>query len=839
MNRFDTGKRLRGAAMGCALCSAVWIAAPAFAQQREAAEAAPYDSIPVSPPAETPVPETREPPATRAIDEVIVTARRTEESLQDVPVAMAAISADELQREQINTPQDLQGRVPSLVISSSSQMRNTESPTIRGQGAQFGSSPGVVIYLAEVALPSDPVANNQGGPGKFLDLANVQILKGSQGTLFGRNTTGGAMLLEPHKPEADFSASLRAGATSYAGRSYEGMVNVPIIGDTLMARVAAQYLDREGFTKDVESGKDYDSKHYWTARAGLSWRPTDRIDNYLMGYYTDSSDNGTATVIKGINREGLNQAIPATVGLGVLSQIPGLDLTQTLGLGCALLNIYGPSRNCGQDILDEQSARGNRKVQLSADPTDNLNTGGVIDQFNYDLTDDLRLRNIASYSAFKHQYRWDLDGSRAAFNDFTNPRSHDEADLHTVTEELQLQGKALDYALNYVVGTYYERTESKGRIDGTSLFFVDVLQTYEVTKQSIAPFAQGTYDLGRLSDALSGLSFTGGIRYTWDDTEGSAAIRQLAQGLIPIANSSHDARAKDSALTYTAGLDYKIGTTLLYGKVSRGYKSGGISVVVVNPDHYTFKPEVVTNYEFGEKADLELAGMPMRLNSAVYYTDYKNLQKAGADAYVPPNTVSPIPQLGQAIFNVGQAWVAGFEMDATLQPFHGFTFVGSYGYTKGKYTQFDLLYAGATQQLDCSGQQRQSGDNLELSCIPYDAPKHQFSVSARYLLPLDPEYGDIEPSVTYAWTDSRYTAQTTLPGDEPGARLPAAGLLNASLSWSRIMGSKFDLQAYGSNLTDKQYRISNSNQWHLTYMYSAIYSEPRIVGLNLSYRWGN
>ncbi|HET8881634.1 MAG TPA: TonB-dependent receptor, partial [Solimonas sp.] len=406
-------------------------------------------------------------------------------------------------------------------------------------------------------------------------------------------------------------------------------------------------------------------------------------------------------------------------------------------------------------------------------------------------------------------------------------------------EELQLQGKGLDDALKYVIGGYYEHTDSKGQIAGTSLFFVDVLQKYDLTKHSVAPFAQATLDLGAVADALSGLNFTAGVRYTWDDTNGTASIRQVAAGLIPLVDVSHDAQAKASALTYTAGLDYKFGASLLYGKVSRGYKSGGISVVVVNPDHYTYKPEYVTNYELGEKTDFEIAGIPARINSAVYYTDYKNLQKAGSDAYVPPNSLSPIPQLGEAIFNVGKAWVAGFELDATVEPFTGFTFVGSYGYTRGEYQKFDLLYAGATQQKDCSGQQRQSGDLLELSCIPYDAPRHQYSLSARYLLPFDPTYGDIEPSVTYAWTDSHYSAQTTLPGDEPGARLPAYGLINASISWRRIMGSQFDLQVYGTNLADKEYRISNSNQWHLTYFASSIYSEPRIVGANLSYRWGN
>src|SRR3546814_5126919 len=128
--------------------------------------------------------------------------------------------------------------------------------------------------------------------------------------------------------------------------------------------------------------------------------------------------------------------------------------------------------------------------------------GAVVDQFSYDISEDLKLRNIASYSSFKHQYRWDLDGSRAGFNDFINPRTNDEANLDTITEELQLQGQALDDALKYVVGGYYESTDSKGEIDGTYLFFVNVNQKYDLTKQSLAPFEKGPYDLGPLLQAL-------------------------------------------------------------------------------------------------------------------------------------------------------------------------------------------------------------------------------------------------------------------------------------------------------------------------------------------------
>ncbi|NGY04809.1 TonB-dependent receptor [Solimonas terrae] len=819
-------------------------AADAGADQ-DTSNAAPYATIPV-PAAPEPVNAAAEPQSSRAIAEIVVTARRSKENLQNVPIAISTMSADDLQREQITTPQDLQGRVPSLIVGANSQMRNTETPTIRGQGATYGSSPGVVMYLGEVPLPSDPVANYQGGPGKFFDLASVQILKGSQGTLFGRNTTGGAMLLEPQKPKDGWSGYLRAGALSLAGKgnltgyNYEGVLNVPIVADSLLARVGGQFYQRDGFTRDVVTGKDYDNRHYWAGRASLLWRPSDGIENYLMGHYASSHDNGTAVVIKQINREGLNQAIPGAIGLGAATQIiPGIDLAQVLNAGCLVLDFFGPSTNCGQDIVDEQAARSNREVQLSADPNDILKSGAVVDKTTFALSDDVSLINIASYSTLRHSYRWDLDGSRAAINEFTNPSDVLEADIHSVTEELHLAGSALDRSLSYVVGAYYEHNEAEGEILATSLMFVHTTQQYEETKSSFAPFAQATYDLGDVFESLSGLKLTLGARHTSDKTSGHASIRQLALNTIPLVNKSYAADIDDAEWTYTAGLDYKLGRNLLYGKVSRGYKTGGIAPISVNPARYTYAPEFVLNYEIGDKSEFEIADMPVRWNSAVYYTDYTNLQKAGIDAYVDPHAVSPVPQLGQSIFNVGSAWVAGLETEFTIEPVRGAAFVATYGYTRAKYREFELEYTGATPQLDCSGQKVQAGNMVDFSCAPFQqTPRHQFSLSARSMLPVNPTAGYVQASVTYAWTDRQYSASTP-PDAEPEAWLPSYGLLNASLSWSQIFGSGLSARLYGTNLMNKEYRLSNSNQWNLTYFQASMYAEPRIVGLTLSYAWGD
>lgn len=783
------------------------------------------------------------------LEEVLVTARRTTESGQDVPIAISAMNADDLRREQINSPTDLNGKVPSLVIDSGNQMRNTETPTIRGQGAQFGSAPGVVIYMSEVALPADPVANYQGGPGKFFDLANVQVLKGSQGTLFGRNTTGGALLLEPAKPSDDFEFSVRAGVSKMAeesgieakGRSYEIVINFPVLGDTLTARFGGQVFERDGFTEDVVSGKDYDDKNYWAARFGLMWRPTENIENYFMANYSSSETNGSAAVIERINTEGLNKAIPSALGAGALTTlIPGIDLSQSANAGCLILNFYGPSSDCGQDILDEQAARGERLVQLSGDPNDSLESGLYLDKLTIDLNETLSLINIASYATMDHSYRWDLDGSRAALNEFINPDDLLNPELETVSNEVQLQGIAFDSLFSYTLGAYYEKTEASGQIKATSLMFVDVAQGYEQRKHSAAVFAQGTLDLALFTDTLAGLSLTLGARYTKDKTEGSGFIRQIAADFFPLADSSYDTEIESSSPTWTIGLDYKFDDTLLYAKVSKGYKTGGISTVSANPNHRTFQPEFVLSYELGQKSDLMFGELPVRINSAVYFTDFSDMQASAPDAYLDPNSPSPVAQLGQANFNVGEAWIAGFEMDVMMPLSERLMFIGTYGYTDAGYDEFGYNYFGATPQLDCSGNEVSNGGELELSCVPFrNVPKQQYSVSLRYTLPLDPSWGVVETAITYSWVDERYTALTSVPQAEPGVWMPDIGLVRGSIQWSNLFDSLFSLRLYGTNLENRKYRISNSNQWNLTYFQSSIYSEPRNLGLEVSFDVGH
>lgn len=242
------------------------------------------------------------------IEEVVVTAQRREERSQDVPIVITAFTAERLQQLGVVEPQNLQATVPSLVVGNNGNpARESQSFTIRGQGASYQASPGVVVYMNEVPLPAALMVPQQGGPGNFVDLENLQVLNGPQGTLFGRNTTGGAVLLVPHKPTDTLEGYVQAQVGNYENKQLEGMVNIPI-SDKVLLRAVAAYQDREGYTQDVIWNTDRDNAHWYSGRIGLTIKPTENFETYTMLYGASSKSHGTGNVLMGFNVAGLEQA---------------------------------------------------------------------------------------------------------------------------------------------------------------------------------------------------------------------------------------------------------------------------------------------------------------------------------------------------------------------------------------------------------------------------------------------------------------------------------------------------------------------------------------------------
>ncbi len=779
--------------------------------------------------------------------EIIVTAQRREEKLQDVPIAITAMSADSLRERGVTQMQDLQATVPSLVIAPNGQAsRDVMSPSMRGQSAAFQGSPAVVVYMNEVPLPAAYTLSGQGGPGNFVDLQNVQVLAGVQGTLFGRNTTGGAILLTPSKPTDALEGYIQGGYGNYNMMELEAVVNIPL-SDTLKVRLVGAGRDRDGFTKDVNWNKDRDNQHWRMGRIGIQWDPTETISNYTMAYYGYSKTRGSGTIAKNFN----------TGLFGLMNAYYG----------------YQFDLNYLNGLLDKQKALGNRKTAHGVDDFAKIITWGVSNTTDFQLADGLKLRNIASYASLKSYYSSDSDGTIAPQYDTgttlesrTSPRDY----FHTFTEELQLQGDALDGKLTYTLGGFYFKQKPSGDMVSYSINFCDKPTTVgcrmgvgaiQSHSESKALYAQATLDFGTLTPALDRLRLTAGYRYTWDKTGGTNVSYNFSpvSGYIgprpgdlvgcawktqTTANPNVDclfgSSRKDSAGTWTLGLDYRpVDDLLLYAKVSRGYKAGGFNAYSVFENTRTFGPEFVTDYEAGFKSDFKIAGAPVRLNVNGFYLDYSKIQRAAGDR----NNVTG--GQGAITLSSASAVIKGVEVEALIKPVDILELGANYSHLSSHYKSF--TFNSNSGVLDCSSTNAfdLKYTNADMSCRPlqYLSP-NILSVYGRLKIPTSERTGDLSLFVSYSWTDAQDTAPLyveTFPDGsimEPGVHLPSFGVLNASLDWKNAIGSGLDVTLFGTNLLDKEYVITNTGVYQTIGAQSQMYGEPRMYGVRLRYAFG-
>jgi iron complex outermembrane receptor protein len=808
------------------------------------------------------VPSVKSEQAASQIEEVIVTANRREERGQDVPIAITALSPERLQQQGVAKEQDLQASVPSLVVGPNGQgSRESQSFTLRGQGATFQASPGVVVYLNEVPLPAATTLSQQGGPGNFVDLENMQVLAGPQGTLFGRNTTGGAVLLVPKKPTNEPGGWVKSEIGNYDRRYLEGAANLPIVDDKLMVRVVGAFHDRDGFTRDVVWNKDRDDEHWYSGRIGILARPADGVENYTLIYGAKSDNNGAGLVHKGFNIDGL----------------------KTFGLCYEGATIPGAVASC--DVYRATTARadalGPRATAFSIDTFQQTKTWGATNTTSIDINDEITLRNIVSYQRLRLRYRYDSDATvlqqhevdpgvlpapgqvslpgdntPITYLNATGATELPRDDLRGWTEELQLQGAMLDRKLNWTVGGFYYDQRPTGPQGTRAVLYCPAAFTgqcqasnarYGVSTVSKALYAQAALDLGVLFPALDRLRLTGGYRYTWDHIAGFAtqynptttpgvAACGFDNSPVPVATAEADctfsASLRTKAPSWIVGLDYKLTPNiLLFSKVSHGYKAGGFNSYAVFVNTRTFEPEKVTSYEAGVKSDFQIAEAPVRLNVSAYTLDYKDIQRATGD-------FNPATGAGGARTLNADARIKGVEIEALIRPARGVEIGGNFSYADAKYTKYQ--YVTNTGTTACNGGVA-FGGVADSSCLPFQyLSPYIWSVHAALERPIGENNGALSLFVNYSHASRQYTEAVQLPSAQPGAYLESFGLLNVSFDWKNVAGKGFDVGLFGTNLTNKLYRTSNSNLYQLgsTLYQATLYGEPRMYGVRLRYAFG-
>jgi iron complex outermembrane receptor protein len=770
-------------------------------------------------------------------EEIVVTSRRREEKVQTVPLAVTAFSQKDIEKNQIQEIHDLGQHVPSLAVSLSQSDPNALfSSQVRLRGL-----PGVEIYFADVPIGSAdaPTSGVQHGlsPGFLYDLEDLEVVKGPQGTLFGKNSIGGLISIQPKKPTNDYDGYLKVGFGSYGDKEVEGAVNLPIISDKLTVRIAGQMQQRDGYTRNEATGKDLDNVSYYAWRVGVTLRPTDDIQNYFLydGYWQDS--NGSSNIVSFIDPKHTLSTIagvPLTIGFGAPAS--GL-LTNPVGTIIAGIKAGGLALYPGlADQFRRQQALGPRAVV--GDDFQGIGKDyfyGFTDVFTWDVNDALTIKNIAAARVFKQLSTDDYSPIGSPLLNIGAPGNNALWGNNSAqyTEELQLQGRALGDKLNWVAGGYLEfdhpigQTELASAALGNSIAGSVSYSEYHVTTLSRAAFVHGDYDLG---DYVDGLKITGGYRYTWDYS--SSQVRGTSDSYTPIYNAARAATnctglfltdtncyqsapdAHYSSYGWNLSLEEQLTPdVLLYLRSGNAYRPGG-SNLNVPASFANFGPEHVTDVEIGEKADWDFASVHGRTNADIYHSAYKAIQVQ--DLVSVTNAQGKI-HTGAIFQNAASATIEGAELEQTLVPAKGVEvdFHASYNYSK--YDQYPVAFSPL-------------GTETPFLYIP----KWQYGLTGTYHLPIDESVGDIAVSATYSWYGHQYDSVSV---GEAYPITPAYDLLDIKVDWTDIYGYPVDAGFFMRNALDKLYVEGAVPIYTQLGFTSLSYGAPRMFGFSLKYRF--
>ena len=719
-------------------------------------------------------------------DPIIVTARRREESLQDVPIAISVTSQEEITTKNIQSVTDLQASTPSL--SATGPYRNTPIVSIRGQGGFTpGGIPSVILYINEVPLATSAQAGSPGGAlgadGLFFDLQNVQVLKGPQGTLFGRNTTGGAILIQSRRPEYDFGGHITATVGNYGNREFDAAVNLPIVDDQIAFRLAANGQQRDGFTisqgtPSNPNGLDLDDSNHFSMRGSLLAN-FGNFENLLVADYVKVDHNGVSSILKGV------------------SPIPQHPV-----------NLFFPGAAA---LVQAQNALGIREQgRLSADMGGFLRRWSITNTTTVDLSDTIVLKNIAAFS--KAKYAQTIDGDGTIFPIF-DPIQSQAIPYRTrqFSNEIQLQGESLDGDLNWVTGFFYlKQPEEDNFTEHTNVIFGRPRTVgFKQFESSKAVYAQG--DLG-LDSLIENLSLTLGARYTWETIGRSAReTRPTGACFSPFAGTDCILSKSGSfkAPTWTIGLNYKASDdVLLYVVSRRGFRSGGFNLDGDTPlIDQVYDTETVTDLEFGAKTGFGFGDVNVTANLALYRQWYKDIQ-------LQQTTTSSITGGPLTVIkNAGEAVIDGIEFETTVQIGQSLTLRGHFNFIDFDYTRFDT--------------------GVVLPILP-TAPRYKFGLGAQYKLPLPETAGEFSISASYDWQDD----SRVVPFAGPFTANEDYGKLTLGANWRNIGGKPVDLSFFMTNATNKEYVLGGLPLVNQLGVATLTYGAPRMWGLRLGYRFG-
>jgi iron complex outermembrane receptor protein len=781
------------------------------------------------------------------LEEIVVTARRREESAQDIPVAVTAMNSDMLRSQNITELNDLGAHVPSFRVSNAGSSTNTPVLSIRGQRPSDVSmtlDQAVPIYFGEVVMTPA-----EGSNLSMYDLENVQVLKGPQGTLFGRNSTGGALLLTPKAPGTTFGGYLETKLGNFNMRSVEGAVDLPV-NDMLQFRVAGHALKRDGYQENVAEnslhGEDYWDEDSRGIRISMNLELSEDLSNLLVVSYDENDMMGRLPVVGAMNYS------------TQLGQMVNLIHNGALG---------GP--NAFDDAIARQQGRDVHKIESDVAGRDKIENHFVANTTQYHINDDLSIKNVFGYRKVKMSSATDIDGTALPIfgvlteGEVTRNPNAPATKAEQFSNEIQLLGNSFGGDLDWIVGAYwYDMQGSTGGqilnivganpnwvntgIDSldpiASMGLTQISPNGDVHNEAYGLFGEGTY---RFDDQWA---LTVGLRQSWDKRSVTAKNYQGAGSMVGVTLTCnmHDesgnvlpenacGRSESesySSPTWRTSLSYTPNETMYYGSVSTGYRAGGFNLRGTdNASLAPFDEETVLTYEIGSKSDWEFDNWgSVRANFAAYWQDYSDIQKT-------QGTVTADGSFGTATVNAAEATIKGFEADVTWAPTANLLLTLGYSFVDASYEEWDVPVGAIT--LDASD-----------SYFTY-VPENSATASARYILPVDSSVGEISVMASVYWQDKMKTNPISNLFPQMAALqgwsdrdLEAAmstedadgyALWNFRVDWHNVMGSDFALAAFINNATDEEYQVGGLNVIDSLGIFAPTYGAPRTIGASLRY----
>lgn len=668
----------------------------------------------------------------------IITSTRKVESLYRTAASVNALNADRMSETGIDSIEDIQYLVPNLSVGDQFGVSRI---FIRGIGLtsiDLGADGAVAVLLDSAAI-ARPAAQMTG----FFDVERVEVLRGPQGTLYGRGATAGAINIISKKPTDDFEGYANLTYGNYDHYGIEAAMGGPLIGDVVLGRVAVKYANRDGYGKNLFTGNDIDDQDRLSLRASLTLRPSSTLTVDLVGDYHREDDNNYAFHF-----------------FGATTQDP--LLAQVLG---------------GKTIFDVYDDPDFHDLYSNEDPLNDREGYGFTGTINWDK-DRWNFKSISSFRDFDRVNVADLDVTDiSAFGKIIYTE-----DSTTFSQDFLLSYTEAKYDV-LVGATYFNE-----RLDGTvqvpltniDLIFPTVppgsnfLQEGRIDIDAFGAFIQGTYEL------LPNLRATAGVRYSYEKRKGvgSFSFVDTVAGTGDPFTIPTDKSESWNAVTPKFVLDYTFANDmLLYGSVSRGFKSGVINIGSLNP---VIDPEFVWAYEIGTKGTA--LNNFLRYSAAAFYYDYSNLQVGRVNEQSTITTE-----------NAASAENFGFELQTDFQLTPRFLVETSFTWLDATFTSFDTFEPNRPGL----GEQNLSGNHLP------NAPKFTFMVGAAYNQPID-NFGTITVSGDVNWTDDLFFSEF----NNSDAFQNAYALINAGLRFESE-NNRWGFDVFARNLANKEAIANN------------------------------